>query len=1030
MDTSNTDSQALPPGTRLHEFVIERVLGAGGFGITYLARDVSLNRQVVIKENLPTQFAWRETATGTVRPRHTSGGDADDYEWSMNNFLREAETLASLDHHGIVRVLRKFEANGTAYFVMPFVDGVALDTLIEERRSKNSPFSEQELRGLLERMLDALAYLHDRGIYHRDIKPGNILISNEGVPALIDFGSARQRLSERSMTVIESPGYTPFEQLQSRGNVGPWSDLYALGGTLCKAITGMTPPKATDRMIGDPWVGLAAGNPAHSPFSDGFLQAIDRSMAVDPSQRWQDARQWQHRLQTGTAKKSSSTQSVPHVSAWDESDPATEGSIDSGGIASGDTAAPTLWNPTTAVNLSVLFTPAFGTFLHARNSKTLGHSAKEKSGMYLFYGMVAVGFFGMLFAGSLRYFVSFNLLLLSVWYFTLAKEQINLVDATFGKNYSQKSFGKPLFVGIGCLVAALIFVEGLHSLGRGGSEPVVAGEDSATDAGEVTEKAEDPVDLFNRGVAYANGDGVTEDLAEAVKCYRKAADLGYSDAMNNLGLCYEKGEGVSLDYVQAVSWYRKAADQGSAVAQCNLGLAYVSGVGISKNLETAMVWFRNSATQGYSKAQYMLGLGFAGGEGVSKDMAEAVKWYRKAAEQGDAAAQMNLGNCYWKGEGVTEDEKEAVKWFRMAAEQGDPPAETSLGACHQFGVGVAKDAVEAVSWYRKAAAQGDAAAQRNLGDCYLNGEGVTKDATEALKWFRLAADQGDSLAENSLGVCYQHGMGVAKDSVEAVSWYRKAADQGEAAAQRNLGNCYWKGEGVTENEAEAVKWFRLAAEQGDPLAVGSLGVCYQYGMGVAKDSVEAVSWYRKAADQGEAAAQRNLGDCYWQGEGVVKDENEAAKWFRLAAEQGDSSAENMLGVCYQYGKGVTKDSVEAVSWYRKAADQGNAVAQSNLGDCYNNGEGIAKDQAEAAKWYQKSAEQGTAKAQFQLGLLNATGEGVPKDLVLAYMWWNLSAVSGDATAKGNLEKVSKRMTPEQIAEGQRLSREWNTKHQD
>lgn len=266
METPTPDSQALPPGTHLQEFVIERILGSGGFGITYLARDTSLGRQVVIKENLPTQFAWRETTTGTVRPRHSSGGDADDYAWSMNNFLREAETLASLDHPGIVRVLRKFETNGTAYFVMPFVEGVAFDTLIEDRRAKGQVFTDTELRGLLDRLLDALGYLHDRGIFHRDIKSANILISRDGVPALIDFGSARQRLSERSMTVVESAGYTPFEQLQSRGDVGPWSDLYALGATLVKAITFETLPKAADRVMGDPWKALAH----HPTFNHGF----------------------------------------------------------------------------------------------------------------------------------------------------------------------------------------------------------------------------------------------------------------------------------------------------------------------------------------------------------------------------------------------------------------------------------------------------------------------------------------------------------------------------------------------------------------------------------------------------------------------------------------------------------------------------------------------------------------------------------------------------------------------------------------
>jgi serine/threonine protein kinase len=272
--------------------VIEHVLGSGGFGITYIARDVSLSRKVAIKENLPSQFAHRNTTSLVIGPG-SGREDQENFEWSMSNFLREAETLASLDHPGIVRVLRKFEANGTVYFVMPFVDGLAFDTLIEDRRRENRRFSDDELRGLLERLLGALAYLHDRGIYHRDIKPGNILISNDGVPALIDFGSAHQRLSERSMTVIESAGYTPFEQLQSRGNVGPWSDLYALGTTLVKAITFETMPKAADRIMGDPWPGLLANDKIAGHYSPQLLSSIERALAPLPDQRWQDAKQWQ-----------------------------------------------------------------------------------------------------------------------------------------------------------------------------------------------------------------------------------------------------------------------------------------------------------------------------------------------------------------------------------------------------------------------------------------------------------------------------------------------------------------------------------------------------------------------------------------------------------------------------------------------------------------------------------------------------------------------------------------------------------------
>jgi serine/threonine protein kinase/formylglycine-generating enzyme required for sulfatase activity len=296
---SEPSGQALPSGTRIEEFVIERVLGSGGFGITYLARDTALGRKVVIKENLPVQFAYRETTSLTIRPRHT-GSDAADFAWSLENFSKEAAMLASLDHPGIVRVLRSFQALGTAYFVMPFVEGITLDELIEALRTKGQPFSEAELRGVLEHILAALDHLHDRGIYHRDIKPANILITNEGVPVLIDFGSARQRLSERSMTVVESAGYTPFEQLQSRGNVGPWSDLYALGGTIEKALTGEAPPKAMDRAFDDPWVPLARRADLCAIYSTRFLADIDRTLACRIEKRWKNAGEWLVSLQAKT----------------------------------------------------------------------------------------------------------------------------------------------------------------------------------------------------------------------------------------------------------------------------------------------------------------------------------------------------------------------------------------------------------------------------------------------------------------------------------------------------------------------------------------------------------------------------------------------------------------------------------------------------------------------------------------------------------------------------------------------------------
>lgn len=308
MSTIESNSQALPQGTQLEEFVIEKILGAGGFGITYLAHDSRLGRKVVIKENLPAQFCYRDTRALTVAARNTHAEDVDNFAWSLENFAREAAMLASLDHPGIVRVLRSFEAYGTAYFVMPFVDGLSLSELAESRAAKSRSFAEDELSGLLERMLEALGYLHARDIYHRDIKPANILITNEGIPVLIDFGSARQKLSERSMTVVESAGYTPFEQLQSRGNVGPWSDIYALGGTIAKIITGTTPPKAADRILEDPWTPLLQRQEL-AGYSENLLSGIECAFMVDPKSRWQDAGDWLRHARRQEA------QAIPAVSA-------------------------------------------------------------------------------------------------------------------------------------------------------------------------------------------------------------------------------------------------------------------------------------------------------------------------------------------------------------------------------------------------------------------------------------------------------------------------------------------------------------------------------------------------------------------------------------------------------------------------------------------------------------------------------------------------------------------------------------------
>jgi hypothetical protein len=360
------------------------------------------------------------------------------------------------------------------------------------------------------------------------------------------------------------------------------------------------------------------------------------------------------------------------------------------------------------------------------------------------------------------------------------------------------------------------------------------------------------------------------------------------------------------------------------------------------------------------------------------------------AEKGDATAQSNLGFAYLTGQGVTTNFAEAVNWCRKAAEQGEPYAQFNLGCILYYGEGVPQDYAEAVKWYRKGAEWGLAEAQYNLGSCYQNGQGVPQDYAEAVKWYRKAAEQGNANAQYNLGCCYDNGEGVFKNDAVAIKWWRKAAEQGMATAQYNLGLCYHNGEGMSKNDAEAVKW------------------------------------WRKASEQGMAAAQYNLGLCYHNGEGVSKNDGEAVEWYRKAAEQANTGAQIALGVAYFTGVGVTTNFAEAVKLFRKPAEQGDSWAQYSLGIAYDGGYGVTQDHAEAAKWLRRAAQQGDATAQCQLGRMYALGQGVPEDYVEAYKWFNLAAAQNVADGihlRDGLSATSF-ITPAQIAEAQRLSREF------
>ena len=285
-DTATTGNK-LAVGLRLDEYEISGVLGEGGFGIVYLAWDHSLQRRLAIKEYMPSSLCWRSQGTQVeVRaPRYE-----ESFEAGLRSFINEAKLLARFDHPALVKVHRFWQANGTAYMVMPYYDGI---TLKEALAGMAEPPDEAWLRDLLAPLLDALQYLHDASCFHRDIAPDNVLLIDDGRPLLLDFGAARRVIGDmtRAVTVILKPGYAPVEQYGDMPGAtqGPWTDIYALGAVLHFAITGETPQASVTRLLADHYQPLAVR--ARGRYGNRLLQAIDRMLAVRPEARPQNITQ-------------------------------------------------------------------------------------------------------------------------------------------------------------------------------------------------------------------------------------------------------------------------------------------------------------------------------------------------------------------------------------------------------------------------------------------------------------------------------------------------------------------------------------------------------------------------------------------------------------------------------------------------------------------------------------------------------------------------------------------------------------------
>ena len=310
-----THANCLPVGTRVSDFEIIGLIGEGGFGIVYLAKDTSLDRVVALKEFMPSSLAGRVDG---IQVAVRAANNRSTFDAGLKSFINEAKMLARFAHPALVEVFRFWEGNGTAYMAMRLYRG---ETLRQVLSRGGEPFPEERIAQIMAPIFDALEMLHREQVFHRDIAPDNIMIA-DGRSVLLDFGSARRILGDgtQALTTILKPGYAPIEQYSDDGTMkqGAWTDVYALGGVLYHIATGKVPMQAVSRMLSDPMPSITdATGERYSPV---FSQAVAKAMSVHVDNRFQNVTEFRKALGWNVTQAQVVTLPPPQV--WLEPDAA------------------------------------------------------------------------------------------------------------------------------------------------------------------------------------------------------------------------------------------------------------------------------------------------------------------------------------------------------------------------------------------------------------------------------------------------------------------------------------------------------------------------------------------------------------------------------------------------------------------------------------------------------------------------------------------------------------------------------------
>ncbi len=834
--------QPLKPGSRIGSFNIKAALGVSNHGVIYLARDTVHIREVAIQEYFPRTLV--ERSPDGVRALALESKD-EIFEDGLTRFLQDARILAQIHDPYVARVIEYTETNGTAYLVMEYEAGQTLGNYL----AKQPKLNDEDLHKVLVPMLKGLRIVHSEGLLHLDITPSNIFLRQNGPPVLIGFGSAGRTVEHENVSLDSriTPGYSPIELYHEGGNLGPWTDLYALGATIYRAISGVAPVDATKRVTAiaqgeeDPMVPAmeigrgdygthVLGNidwmlqPVISdrPESAGAVlgllttehQSPQRSTAAYPQQKGLDPTSSQRdaasyrlpyrslRQPKGNARAVAGLKKIRRPNGW----------VVAGGILSAIIAL-ALWQTRSELNQPP--TADSGDRAAETTPDTASRRPQDPKSATTPAIDEAVQF-GRddddLRAAAFRELEQEQKQIEAL--LTSAREHIESERLVFPPEDNALSDFR-----------AILNLDPDNVDAKEGIDRIVTRlvEDArASFDREQLREAETQLDEIEY---IQSGRADVAVLRQEIRAYRnrleedeRAAELRreqeVSERRRRIADLLARAESAERDERltapeddNAYYYYRKIQELDEANAQALAGLKRVRRLLLDR-VGHAVI------NDDFERGEALL----AAATAIEAD-AETVELLRtqlqarrKALEQEKQRLQQEAElrkrqtleqtqarrrqqqrlksgiDAYYRGE-----YDEAFRLLNPLAEGDDPRAQFRVGVMYNLGRGVEQDAEIAQRLIRKAlptiqdaATSGEAWAQADLGYLYEDGLVVAKNDAEAVRWYRLAAEQGYAGAQTNLGVMYANGTGIEQDLDEAVRWLRLAAAQGDQIAQENL----------------------------------------------------------------------------------------------------------------------------------------------------------------------------------------------------------------------------------------------------